>query len=288
LAGQQSTVIEASVRDQALDLVFSGEVSGSLIRRRVLQVTVLIVIVGASSLVIVVALWVFSLRTFNRMKIFEHEQLRARFEALQAKMNPHFMFNTLDSMIGAAEEGNKPRLMGMLRSLSSMLRSTIGGNRDTVTFAEELECVDNFVALQQMRYGGRFEMVRGIDMDVLECGVYRFSVQPLVENAFAHGVHETTESVRIDLTARRDGDSIIVEISDTGPGAAPEIVEKLKDSLADGQNKLEGWSALVGVHNRLRMIYGRPYGLSLLPTDKGFAARLVCPVVRLRGGREGP
>ena len=276
---RRSGVIEASVRDEELDLIFSGAVSGRLIRERVWQVAMLILIVGASCLAVAVSLGIFSMRTFNRMKNYEHEQLQERFQALQAKMNPHFLFNTLDGMIGAVEEGNKEKLLTMLKCLSRTLRAAIRGARDVISFAEELEYVESFVFLQRMRYAGRFEMQSDVEKEVLDCGVYQFSVQPLVENAFTHGVQETNDFIGIRLSIRRDGDRIQVDVSDTGPGAPPDILSKLQESFSSGKNKLDHWSALVGVNNRLRMIYGRPFGLSLLPVEKGFGLRLTCPLV---------
>jgi sensor histidine kinase YesM len=269
--------IEADYTDDRMNLVCVGRVSAAAVMKHVRRVAMNVLAVGAAAILAVLALGLMLLQAFRRARSFEKEQLVARFEALQAKINPHFLFNTLDSMIGVAEARDFDTLMRMLKALSSMLHMSVRRTRDIVTVAEELEYVRSYIAIQEVRYRDRFTWSVELDPAAADARVCRFGIQPVVENCFTHGVYEGREGMRIEVSVRAEGKRVVVEVRDDGPGCSPETASTLRQSFARTLNRTGREGGLFNVHDRIRMIFGPPYGLELVDSDAGFRIRMTLP-----------
>ena len=274
--------IEASYRDDRFDLLCVGKVPAAAVMKNVRRIAMNVATVGIAAIVAVVILGLMLMQAFRRARSFEKAQLVARFEALQAKINPHFLFNTLDSMIGVVEARDYATVMRMLKALSSMLHMTVRRTSDFVTLAEELEYVRSYIAIQEVRYRDRFTWSIESDPAASNARICRFGIQPIVENCFTHGVYEGREGMRIDIAARLAGDTVVVEVRDDGPGCAAELRESLARSFAQTRNMLGREGGLFNVHDRIRMSFGEPYGLELLDTRAGFGLRLTIPRTEAR------
>jgi hypothetical protein len=279
--------IEARYGDDRINLVCVGRVPAAAVMKGVRRVATNVLTVGAAALAAVLILGLMLLQAFRRARSFEKEQLVARLEALQAKVNPHFLFNTLDSMIGVAEGRDYETLMRMIKALSSMLHTTVRRTEDIVSLAEELEYVRAYIAIQEVRYQGGFAWGLEADEAALGARVCRFGIQPLVENCFAHGVHEGSVGMRISVTARAEGGKVAVEVRDDGPGCAPEVAASLRRSFAETRNRMGREGGLFNVHERVRMTFGPPFGLELLEAERGFGIRLTIPRSEFPPGKEG-
>lgn len=297
--------IEASISDGRLDMLCVGRVPASVVMRDVRRVATNVLAVGALAMLAVVLLGILLGQAFKRARNFEKEQLIARFEALQAKINPHFLFNTLDSMVGLAENGERERLLGMIRSLSSMLHATVRRTDNRVTISEELDYVRAYISIQEVRYRDRFSCTITVDELAAQASICRFSIQPIVENCFTHGVHEGSPGMHISISVSMESPGkpespgrpeaqgrlevpgrlevsgtrkrIQVLVKDDGPGAPPEVVARLRESFSRTMNRTGHEGGLFNVHDRIRMMYGEPYGLQLVDVDRGFAIRLILP-----------
>ncbi len=269
--------IEARRRDDRINLACVGRVPAGAVMRGVRRIATNVLAVGAAALGAVLVLGLMLLQAFRRARSFERQQLVARLEALQAKVNPHFLFNTLDGIIGVAEARDYERLMKALRALSSMLHATARRNGDIVTVAEELDYVRSYIAIQEIRYGGAFSWGIEADAAVSNARVCRFGIQPLVENCFTHGVCEGRDGMRVSVDARLEGETVSVEVTDDGPGCAIETREALRRSFAGVRNRLGREGGLFNVHDRIRMTFGYPFGLELLEVERGFGIRLTVP-----------
>src|SRR5262245_40591627 len=148
------------------------------------------------------------------------EQLSsARFAALQAQLNPHFLFNTLNTIAVLVRDGDRSGAARMVEQLSDMLRRTLTRHRtNEVTLGEELELVRQYLAIEHARFSDRLRPGLAIDDSVLPAAVPSFAVQHLVENAIRHGIAKRSEAGRLRVAARRDGDMLEVTVSDDGPG----------------------------------------------------------------------
>ena len=173
------------------------------------------------------------------------EQLAgARFAALQAQLNPHFLFNTLNTITVLVRDGDTAGATGMVEQLSDILRRTLNPHRtNEVTLAEELALVRQYLAIEQARFSDRLRPEFAVDDALLPAAVPGFVLQHLVENAIRHGIARRPEAGRLRVAARRDGEMLELSVDDDGPGiAAP-------DEGPPGH----------GIHNtreRLRALYG--------------------------------
>lgn len=211
-------------------------------------------------------------RTFNLMiskirelmsQIVEEQRMKRNSElkALQAQIQPHFLYNTLDSIIWMAETGKMADVVKMTSALSKLLRSSIGKGEELVPIAVELAHVENYLTIQSIRYRNKFTYSIDVAPDILECKVLRIVLQPLVENAIYHGMKYKADEGTIQIVGRRIGKDIELCVIDDGVGIMPDKLETLRSRSRDYEND-KG----VGLHNvnhRIQLYFGEPYGLRL-------------------------
>ena len=173
------------------------------------------------------------------------EQLsNVRFAALQAKLNPHFLFNTLNTIAVLVREGDRTGAARMVEQLSDVLRRTLSRHRtNEVTLDEELELVRQYLAIEQARFSDRLRPEFDIEETALSAAVPSFALQHLVENAIRHGIAKRAEAGRVRLAARRDGDMLMLSVIDDGPGFNEEA------AIPKGHG-------LESTRERLRALYG--------------------------------
>jgi len=148
---------------------------------------------------------------------------RAELDALRARMDPHFLFNTLHS-ITALSRSEPSAVAPALERLAELLRYVLavsGDGREDVPLGDELTFVRDYLALEQLRLGTRLRVVEEIDPEALDCAIPAFTLQPLVENAIRHGISGRVEGGTLRLVARVEDDLLTLEVSDDGAGAVP-------------------------------------------------------------------
>ena len=142
----------------------------------------------------------------------------ARLQVLLSQLNPHFLFNTLNAV--AALVRTDPRgVRRMIALLSDMLRETLNGAEHEVPLVRELDLLRRYLAIMEIRFGGRLETRIDVDNDVLNALVPHLILQPLVENSIKHGVGPRSDAGRIDISARREGDELVLSVRDSGLGS---------------------------------------------------------------------
>jgi two-component system LytT family sensor kinase len=185
------------------------------------------------------------------------EQLAgARFSALQAQLNPHFLFNTLNTIAVRARDGDGPGTARMVEQLSDILRRTLSRDRaNEVKLAEELDLVRQYLGIEQARFSDRLTPEFQVDPAVESALVPSFALQHLVENAIRHGIARRSDAGRLRVTARRLGDVLEISVADDGPG----IVEGATSPGHGIENTRE----------RLRSLYGDRGSLEVARGDRG-------------------
>jgi two-component system, sensor histidine kinase YesM len=200
-------------------------------------------------------------------KIKEQENLKkAELRALQAQINPHFLYNTLDTIIWMAESKKTDQVVKIVSALSSFFRISLSKGMDWITIGEEAERIRSYLTIQKMRYQDILDFKIEINEDVAEHTILKLILQPLVENALYHGIKNKRHGGTISVRARRKGqDEILLEVEDDGIGFTPEKLAHLRAGLeADsGDIKLESGFGIDNVNRRIRLYYGKPYGLSI-------------------------
>lgn len=174
----------------------------------------------------------------------------ARLTALRAQLNPHFFFNTLNAVSTLALQGRRDDVAEMLGRLGDLLRTALDEHAQEVRLSAELAFVDDYVAIQRVRFGDRFHVQKAIAPETLEAVVPSLVLQPIVENAVEHGVAGHAGSTSVNITASRRGNDLLVEVSDTGPGFA-DAAGREGIGLANTRARLK---ELYG--NRCRFEYG--------------------------------
>ena len=225
-------------------------------------------------------------RSFNTMleqikqlldrSIEEQKQIQlAELRTLQAQINPHFLYNTLDSIVWMAEARKHDQVIRLVQALSQFFRISLSKGRDVISIAEEIEHIRNYLIIQQMRYRDILDYDIQVDPDIRNCQVLKMTLQPLVENALYHGIKNKRRKGRIEVRGWRDGQGgILLKVADNGIGMAPERLDEIRRSLSGGiesrsdspdETRHHGFG-LRNVHQRIRLYYGEPYGLHVEST----------------------
>ncbi len=195
------------------------------------------------------------------------EQLAgARFAALQAQVNPHFLFNTLNTIAVLVRDNDRQGAVSIVEHLSEVLRRTLSHHRaNEVTLGEELELVHQYVAIEQARFSDRLRPEFMIDESLLSAAMPSFALQHLVENAIRHGIARHPEAGRLIVAARRAGDQLEISVSDDGVGIDPAAV------IPKGHG-------IDNTRERLRALYGEKASLEIAGhTGGGTIAMLKLP-----------
>ncbi len=215
-------------------------------------------------------------------KINEQENLKkAELRALQAQINPHFLYNTLDTIIWMAESKKTDQVVKIVSALSNFFRISLSKGMDWITIGEEVDRIKSYLTIQRMRYRDILDFKIEVEEDVAENTILKLLLQPLVENALYHGIKNKRQKGTISVRAKRQGDNeVLLEVEDDGIGFTPEKLAKLRAELEEdsGDIKLESGFGLGNVNKRVKLYYGEPYGLSVQSEyNAGTCVTLVIP-----------
>lgn len=222
------------------------------------------------------------IRELLNSKMKEQENLKkAEFRALQAQINPHFLYNTLDTIIWMAESKKTDDVVSLVTALSSFFRISLSKGMDWITIGEEIERIRSYLTIQKMRYRDILDFKIDVDEEVTENTILKLILQPLVENALYHGIKNKRQGGTISIRVRQmNEDEILLEVEDDGIGFTPEKLAQLQAELADdsGEFKLESGYGIGNVNKRIRLYYGSPYGVSIQSEyNSGTCVSLVIP-----------
>ena len=200
-------------------------------------------------------------------KIKEQEILKkAELRVLQSQINPHFLYNTLDTIIWMAEAKKTDQIVEVVSALSNFFRISLSKGQDWITIAEEIERVKSYLIIQKIRYRDIMDFKIEVDESISGNTVLKLILQPLVENAIYHGIKNKREGGTITIRARpNNANEVLFEVEDNGIGFAPDKLAQIQAELADtsGEIKQESGFGLGNVNHRLKLYYGMQYGLSI-------------------------
>ena len=207
---------------------------------------------------------------------------KAEMKALQAQIAPHFMYNTLETILSLAEDGQTENVVTTTIALSSFFRLSLNKGKDWVTVAEEKSHVENYLAIQKMRYGAILEYDIDFSPEILQESMLKLLLQPLVENAIYHGIKMTRRRGHIALKGYREGERMVFTVEDNGLGMSADKLAKLKGSLSHYDVSIPGTGfGLYNVYKRIELYYEIDDGLAVESEyDKGCKITLRLPIVR--------
>lgn len=183
---------------------------------------------------------------------------KAELELLQAQINPHFLYNTFDSIIWLAEAQRHKEVVRLTADLSSFFRTSLSNGRDVITLAEERRQVESYLRIQQVRYHDILQYEIDLPDELLQYSIPKLTLQPLVENALYHGIKNKRGAGCITIAGRIQGQDILIEVTDNGAGMTCEQLNALRQGIYDDKHTGLG---LVNVYKRLTLYYGPEYGL---------------------------
>ena len=224
-------------------------------------------------------------------KVKEQENLKkAELRALQAQINPHFLYNTLDTIIWMAESKKNDQVIEIVSALSKFFRISLSKGRDWITISEEIERTRSYLTIQKIRYRDILDFKIELDEAAAQYTILKLILQPLVENALYHGIKNKRKGGTIRVRAKmKTDDEIVLEVEDNGIGFMPEKLAQLEAELKDesGEIRMENGFGIGNVNKRIGLYYGKQYGLSVKSEyNTGTLVRLVIPAKKDDGAQD--
>ena len=220
------------------------------------------------------------LRIQELMTTVREEEVNLRkteLKALQAQINPHFLYNTLDSIAWMCEQGRNADAVKMVHALARLFRISISRGHELIPIAKELEHAESYLQIQMYRYKNQFTYDFDVDPDCLGYYCNKITLQPIIENSINHGLDLMVDEGRIDVRVRFDGDDIVFSVQDNGVGMGPEQLEAI---MQNGPTDRTG-IGIKNVNDRLKIYFGRNYGLSITSEpDVGTCVEIRMPRIR--------
>lgn len=208
---------------------------------------------------------------------------RAELALLQAQINPHFLYNTMDTIIWLIEADRQQAAVEMVSNLSAFFRHSLSRGEDVISLDEEERHVRSYLQIQQARYKDILDYTIEIDPNLRTVRLPKLTLQPLVENALYHGIKRKRGKGRIRITGREENGDVLLQITDDGAGMPPERLDELRRAMENGERVGFG---LVTVHERLCLLFGPGYGLTLSSppgTGTTVTVRIPCAYTAERG-----
>ena len=197
------------------------------------------------------------------------EQVRLRkaeFELLQAQINPHFLYNTLDTIVWLAEAGDQKRVVSMVGNLSDFFRTSLNQGKDIISIREELAHVRSYLEIQQVRYQDILRYEITVPEDLYEYKIPKITIQPLVENALYHGIKNKRGQGTITVTGKRNENGFVLYVRDNGIGMTQERLKEVRAGIQKLSYTGKEIYGLYNVNERIRLNFGETYGISIEST----------------------
>lgn len=209
----------------------------------------------------------------------QEEKRKSELDALQSQINPHFLYNTLDSIVWMIEGEKYEDAVFMITQLASLFRISLSRGKTIISIEDELKHARNYMNIQSVRYKNKFTIDFRVEDDILNCCTVKLVIQPLLENAIYYGMEYMDGDGEIEVRGYRSGRDVYIEVRDNGLGMPRETVNALLTENNRVRKKGSG-VGLINVHNRIRLRFGKPYGLEIeSQPDEGTTVRIHLPYI---------
>ncbi|MBQ8638725.1 MAG: sensor histidine kinase [Lachnospiraceae bacterium] len=220
----------------------------------------------------------------------EKEKQDYEYRLLQSQINPHFLYNTLNSIKWMATIQNAPGIADMTTALSRLLKNISKGNHTIIPLSEELDLIHDYFTIQKYRYGGAISLDIQVEEETLyQCGIMRFTLQPIVENAIFHGIEPKGDAGLITIHAFRPSEGLVqITVTDNGIGMTAEKAAALLTQEDPQKTNFFRELGIASVHKRIQYTFGSGYGLSVESVPGDHTAMTILLPDRLRSANPSP
>lgn len=222
---------------------------------------------------------------FEEVRETEKEKREMEMLALQSQINPHFMYNTLNSILWLSELQGADKVTQMLDSLIKVLHYVADGTGEYVTVQKEVDFIRNYIRILNFRYFERFSFIFDIQEETLDYEMLRFILQPLVENAVLHGFDNNDLCATVKIAIHMEEEHLILSVTDDGKGITEEKINEILNSDRSSQKSLNK-IGLYNVKQRVRLTYGEGYTVRMDSREGCFTKVTVRIPARKRDHRE--
>ena len=199
---------------------------------------------------------------------------QTQLKALEQQINPHFLYNSLDTINWFARRGEGKSVSAIAQSLGGLLRQTLSENEDCIPLRRELSILDNYLRIQRIRFPDTLMVNTEVDETAMEIPIPKMSIQPLVENAIIHAMEENIGECHIDIRVAMDQGMVRVEVENDGSRIDVDILSKLRDKAAQPKGHGIG---LNNIDSRIKLLFGQAYGLSFRNVEDGVIVSFCIP-----------
>ncbi len=214
----------------------------------------------------------------DKIKEDERKMRHAELRLLQEQINPHFLYNTLDTIVWLIECNDAESAVNMVVALSDFFRLVLSRGNEYITIREEEQHIRSYLEIQQVRYGDILEYEIDIASDIYEYKILKLTLQPLVENSLYHGIKYKRARGLIKVTGERKMEQIVLTVQDTGVGMESEELERLRREIVRPSAESKTGFGLANVNERIRMNFGQEYGMTIeSEKGKGTSIKIIIP-----------
>ena len=208
----------------------------------------------------------------------EQTRLRkAELELLQSQINPHFLYNTLDTIVWLAEGSDQAKVVSMVESLSEFFRTSLNQGKDIISIREELQHVRSYLEIQQVRYQDILEYEIDVPEELYKYQIPKITIQPLVENALYHGIKNKRRLGKITISGEVK-DNVCIRVTDNGIGMSEERNRDVMDRILGKTPDSEVGFGLYNVNERIRLKFGDGYGIRIISKyEEGTISEVILP-----------
>ena len=220
------------------------------------------------------------------METVRREEINLRkteLKALQAQINPHFLYNTLDSIAWMCEQGRNDEAVQMVNALAQLFRISISRGHELIPIRSELRHAESYLKIQKHRYKNQFSYRFNVDESCLDFLCNKITLQPIIENAIYHGINGLVDEGEIVITLRADGSDVVFTVADNGVGMEEEQIQAILRKERSDHTGI----GIKNVNDRLKIYFGEGYGITIdSEPDVGTTVTIRMPQVREEGEYE--
>jgi two-component system, sensor histidine kinase YesM len=213
----------------------------------------------------------------SQLELLDH----TRTAALQAQINPHFLYNTLDSIRWSAIGliGKENKVSRMISDLAGLLRLSLETDDNIISVHNEIKHADLFIRILKARYPRKIKVIWDVDKKISSYAILKLCLQPIIENAYYHGIKPTRKSGVIQISGKKEKETLCIKIADDGQGISPEKLALMNTELCKSNTLKEDHIGIMNVHQRIQLVFGEEYGVRIDSTEgQGTTISLVFPL----------